>query len=72
MLTCHVIAGKVPVPVVTTLHVSVTVEGGKVTIVTASGNVTLNGTSPVTATDIAASNGVIHATGSVLMPPAKP
>jgi uncharacterized surface protein with fasciclin (FAS1) repeats len=33
--------------------------------------VKLNGTSTVTATDIAASNGVIHVIDTVLMPPAK-
>ncbi len=71
VLTYHVIAGKVPASVVTTLHDSMTVEGGKVTIATANGKVTLNGTSHVTATDIEASNGVIHVIDTVLMPPEK-
>lgn len=71
VLTYHVVSGKVPASVVTTLHDAVTVEGGKVTIATAGGKVTLNGMSHVTATDIEASNGVIHVIDTVLMPPAK-
>jgi len=71
VLTYHVVAGNVPASVVTTLHEAETVEGGKVTIATADGKVTLNGKSHVTATDIAASNGVIHVIDTVLMPPAK-
>jgi uncharacterized surface protein with fasciclin (FAS1) repeats len=71
VLTYHVVAGKVPASVVVTLHEAVTVEGGKMTIATADGKVTLNGSSHVTATDIEASNGVIHVIDTVLMPPAK-
>jgi len=71
VLTYHVIAGNVPASVVTTLHEAATVEGSMVTIATANGTVTLNGSSKVTATDIQATNGVIHVIDTVLMPPAK-
>jgi len=71
VLTYHVVAGNHPASVVVTLHEAETVEGSKVTIATADGKVTLNGKSLVTATDIKATNGVIHVIDTVLMPPAK-
>lgn len=71
VLTYHVIAGNVPAATVVTLTEAGTVEGSKVTIAVVDGGVVLNGTSHVTATDIAASNGVIHVIDSVLMPTAK-
>ncbi len=70
VLTYHVIAGNVPAATVVTLTEAATVEGSKVTIAVVDGGVVLNGTSHVTATDIAASNGVIHVIDSVLMPSA--
>jgi uncharacterized surface protein with fasciclin (FAS1) repeats len=70
VLTYHVIAGNVPAATVVTLTEADTVEGSKVTIAVVDGGVVLNGTSHVTATDIAASNGVIHVIDSVLMPSA--
>ena len=69
VLTYHVVAGKVPAATVTTLHDATTVEGSKIQIKVEGGKVVLNGTSHVTATDIAASNGVIHVIDTVLMPP---
>jgi uncharacterized surface protein with fasciclin (FAS1) repeats len=68
ILTYHVVAGKVmaadvkpgDVPTVETSNIAVTIVGGKVM---------LNETTTVTATDIAASNGVIHVIDSVLLPP---
>jgi uncharacterized surface protein with fasciclin (FAS1) repeats len=56
--------------VVTTLTEAATVQGQKVTSAMVDGKVVLNGTSHVTATDIAATNGVIHVIDTVLMLPA--
>lgn len=71
VLTYHVIAGNVPAATVTTLTEATSVEGSTITIAVVDGKVTLNGTSEVTATDVAASNGVIHVINTVLMPPKK-
>ncbi len=70
VLTYHVIAGTVPASVVTTLTDAETVEGSDVMIEVIDGAVMLNGVSRVTATDIAATNGMIHVIDTVLMPPA--
>jgi uncharacterized surface protein with fasciclin (FAS1) repeats len=69
VLTYHVISGNVPASQVTTLTEASTVEGRKVTIAVVDGKVVLNGTSNVIATDVLASNGVIHVIDTVLMPP---
>lgn len=69
VLTYHVIAGNVPSSTVVTLADAATVEGRKITIAVVDGKVVINGTSTVTATDIAASNGVIHVIDTVLLPP---
>ncbi len=71
VLTYHVIAGNVPASTVTTLTEATTVEGSKITIKVVDGKVMLNDASEVTATDIAATNGVIHVINTVLMPPKK-
>ena len=71
VLTYHVIPGSVPASQVTTLTEATTVEGSKISIKVVDGKVELNGTSTVTATDIPASNGVIHVINTVLMPPKK-
>jgi uncharacterized surface protein with fasciclin (FAS1) repeats len=71
VLTYHVVAGNVMAAQVVTLTEAATVEGSLVTIAVEDGKVKLNGASTVTATDIAASNGVIHVIDTVLMPPAK-
>lgn len=68
ILTYHVVAGKVmaadvkagDVPSVETSNITVAVDGG---------TVTLNGSSKVVATDVAASNGVIHVIDAVILPP---
>ncbi len=70
VLTYHVVSGLVPASAVITLAEAPTVEGSPITIDVADGVVTLNGTSKVTATDIEASNGLIHVIDTVLMPPA--
>lgn len=71
VLTYHVIAGEVPASEVVKLNGKKvkTVEGSKVTITVRDGKVYVNKTAKVTATDIEASNGVIHAISKVLVPP---
>lgn len=69
VLTYHVVAGNVPASQVTGMSSATTVEGSPITIAVVDGKVMLNGTTTVTATDIAASNGVIHMIDNVLMPP---
>ena len=74
ILTYHVVEGKVmaadvvtmdgqKVPTVQGGELTINVEGDKVSLTDAAG-----GTSNVTATDIEASNGVIHVIDTVLMP----
>ena len=74
ILTYHVVEGKVmaadvvtmdgqKVPTVQGGELTINVDGDKVSLTDAAG-----GTSNVTATDIEASNGVIHVIDSVLMP----
>ena len=65
VLTYHVVAGKVMAKDVKAGKVK-TVQGGELTLATAGG-VTVDG-AKVTATDIAADNGVIHVIDSVVMP----
>ena len=70
VLTYHVVAGEVPASEVVKLNGKKvkTVEGSKVTITVRDGKVYVNKTAKVTATDIEASNGVIHAINNVLVP----
>jgi uncharacterized surface protein with fasciclin (FAS1) repeats len=65
ILTYHVVAGKVMAKDVKPGMVK-TVQGQELTLAT-SGGVTVNG-AKVVAADVAASNGVIHAIDTVLMP----
>jgi uncharacterized surface protein with fasciclin (FAS1) repeats len=65
VLTYHVVPGKVMAKDVKAGKVK-TVQGGELTLATAAG-VTVDG-AKVTATDIAADNGVIHVIDSVVMP----
>jgi uncharacterized surface protein with fasciclin (FAS1) repeats len=65
VLTYHVVAGKVMAKDVKAGNVK-TVQGQDITIAT-MGGVTVNG-AKVTATDIVASNGVIHVIDSVILP----
>jgi uncharacterized surface protein with fasciclin (FAS1) repeats len=69
VLTYHVVAGNVPASQVTTMTEAETVQGGKIMISVVDGKVMLNGNATVTATDVAASNGVIHVIDNVIMPP---
>ncbi len=70
ILTYHVVSGKVLAADVMTMDgkEAKTVNGAAIKIST-TGGVKLNGTSTVTATDIACTNGVIHVIDTVIMPP---
>ncbi len=66
VLTYHVVPGEVTSDLVTAGDVA-TVEGSNIAITTDNG-VMINGTTTVTAVDVAASNGVIHVIDAVLIP----
>lgn len=66
VLTYHVVPGKVMAADVKPGQVA-TVQGGKLTVASSYGKVTVNG-AKVTATDIVASNGVIHVIDTVVLP----
>jgi transforming growth factor-beta-induced protein len=68
ILKYHVVSGKVMAADVVKLTTAKTVEGKDVKIEVKGSDVMLNGTTKVTKTDIAASNGVIHVIDSVLLP----
>ena len=68
ILTYHVVPGTVMAADVVKLTEAKTVSGAKVHIKVDGGTVTIND-AKVTATDIAASNGVIHVIDSVILPP---
>ena len=67
VLTYHVVSGKVEAKDVVTLDTAKTVNGENVDIKVMDGNVYVDNAT-VTATDIAASNGVIHVIDSVILP----
>ncbi len=67
ILTYHVVAGSVKAADVVKLKEAKTVQGQSVKITVKDGKVSVDGAT-VTATDIAASNGVIHVIDSVMMP----
>lgn len=67
VLTYHVVAGKVMAADVVKLKTAKTVNGATVAIAVKGKEVTVND-AKVTATDIEASNGVIHVIDTVLMP----
>lgn len=66
VLTYHVVAGKVMAEDVVSLTSADTVEGGTISIDTSSGVKVDNAN--VIATDVLASNGVIHVIDTVIMP----
>ena len=68
ILTYHVVPGTVRAVDVVKLDEAKTVNGQKVTVKTSGDTVMIND-AKVTATDIAASNGVIHVIDTVIMPP---
>ena len=67
ILTYHVVAGKVVAADVVTLTEATTLEGSTVVISASEAGVKINGAN-VIATDIEASNGVIHVIDTVLIP----
>jgi uncharacterized surface protein with fasciclin (FAS1) repeats len=69
VLTYHVVPGKVAAAEVVKLEEAKTVNGGTLEIDAESGGVKINDAN-VEATDIAASNGLIHVIDKVLLPPA--
>jgi transforming growth factor-beta-induced protein len=69
ILLYHVVDGAVGSDVVVGLNSATTLEGKDITIAVVDGSVILNGTVKVIATDIEASNGVIHVIDAVLLPP---
>ena len=68
ILTYHVVAGKVMAADVVGLDSATTVQGDEVKIAVVDGKVKLNDSAMVTATDLEASNGVIHVIDTVLIP----
>jgi uncharacterized surface protein with fasciclin (FAS1) repeats len=68
ILTYHVVSGKVMASDVVGLDEAKTVNGKAVDIEVEGNSVKVNGAN-VTATDIAASNGVIHVIDTVILPP---
>ena len=74
ILTYHVVVGRVPASEVVKLggQSVKTVNGASVTVGVSGSKVTLNGNVNVTATDVFATNGVIHVIDTVLLPPAAP
>jgi uncharacterized surface protein with fasciclin (FAS1) repeats len=69
VLTYHVVPGKVMASQISNGQSVATVEGQPVTFTVAGSSVKVNDATVVQA-DVAASNGVIHAIDTVLMPPA--
>ena len=70
VLLYHVVPGKVTASKVVTLKQAKTANGKSVRIRTSGSNVFVN-SAKVTATDVEATNGVIHVINRVLIPPAK-
>jgi uncharacterized surface protein with fasciclin (FAS1) repeats len=69
VLLYHVVSGSVKAADVVMLTSAKSVEGSAIAISVKDGKVYLNGTAQVTATDIMASNGVIHVIDKVILPP---
>ena len=71
ILTYHVIAGEVDAATAISLNgqSTATVNGAEIAISVVDGNVMINDATVIIA-DVAASNGIIHAIDSVLLPPA--
>ena len=68
ILTYHVVSGAVKASDVVKLSEAKTVNGKMLTVRVTGGAVTIND-AKVTATDISASNGVIHIVDAVILPP---
>ena len=70
ILLYHVVKGVVTADQVVGLTSADSVEGSPIAIAVKDGKVYLNDAAQVTATDIKASNGVIHVIDKVILPPA--
>lgn len=70
ILTYHVVPGKVKAADVVKIKEAKTVNGEMIKVRAASGGVMINNAN-VTATDIEASNGVIHVIDTVILPPSE-
>jgi LPXTG-motif cell wall-anchored protein len=70
VLTYHVVPGRLTAADVVRVPSPATVQGSPVRISLAGQTVRLNGSSSVVQADVSASNGVIHAIDTVLLPPA--
>ncbi len=70
ILTYHVVAGSVLAEDVVGLDAATTVQGSDIAIAVVDGGVVLNGSANVVATDVKASNGVVHVIDAVILPPA--
>ncbi|UCC27008.1 MAG: fasciclin domain-containing protein [Gemmatimonadales bacterium] len=68
ILTYHVVPGKVMAADVLNLTEATTVNGAPIQIMVHGGSVMINNAT-VTATDVTASNGVIHVIDTVILPP---
>jgi uncharacterized surface protein with fasciclin (FAS1) repeats len=71
ILLYHVLAGKILAADIKTGQTEVTSGSTKLYITKNANGVYLNGNTKVSATDVAASNGVIHVLDNVLIPPSK-
>jgi transforming growth factor-beta-induced protein len=69
VLLYHVVSGKVTADQVVGLTSADSVEGSPIAIAVKDGSVFLNDTAEVVATDVMASNGVIHVIDEVILPP---
>ena len=69
VLTYHVVPGTVLGAQVVGMSEATSVQGGKIAIMVMGGKVMLNHSATVTATDIPATNGVIHVIDTVILPP---
>lgn len=68
ILTYHVVPGRVFSGDVVNIDAAGTVQGQSIGVSVMDGSVMLNDTSTVTATDVLATNGVIHVIDTVIMP----
>jgi uncharacterized surface protein with fasciclin (FAS1) repeats len=69
ILTYHVVSGAVLAADVVGLDSATTVQGEDIAIEVVDGVVVLNGSANVIATDVMASNGVVHVIDAVILPP---
>lgn len=69
ILLYHVVPGAVKAEEVVNLTSADSVEGSPIAIAVKDGNVYLNDAAQVVATDVMASNGVIHVIDQVILPP---